>query len=315
MKSGGDRLLKFMFLFLSPLIFFSCSFSNYIYPEYDIINIDKYYKFDIIPKKFESVLENGIIIEVYSYINYEFLFEEIHKSFDNSFNILDEYLNFSTEILKNKKIKWKIYLCQWDYKIKNFKIKWKNENKNEFLILKNVIFLYDNKDKWKEDIKLSIAYLSHELSHNYFIYWEKRKRLKLISWFEEGFAEFIRYKCIENEIEEKAILALKELEKIKKDKKLRKNVWEFKVLKLMRKYKLKLFFMKISFQSKQYIQNYILSFWRNYDNLYLFSFGIIKTMEEYYGKEKFKEILKMYRDGIEKEKLKKMAEEAIKAKW
>jgi len=73
--------------------------------------------------------------------------------------------------------------------------------------------------------------------------------------------------------------------------------------------------MGLTFQKKEKIKKYIYDFWRHFDDLYFLSAAIVQTMEEYYGFEKFKEILMLYRDGIEKEKLKEIAEGAIKTKW
>lgn len=255
---------------------------------------------------------------VFSKIEDEKLYEDLYFFIKEGFDILNYYINFGSEMYKENKPIWKIHLVIRDPKIKNRKKIWKKENQRENIIYRDIFFIESEKEKWKKNLIRDISGSIHEYCHFYFSYFHNKKGFrykKLYSWFEEGFAEMVQHEIENKFLAEKKDWYINQFERVKNDDKLFKRVWDFKAGNLVVKHKRRIFFMKLTFRSNEKIKKYIYDFWRDFDNLYFLSFGIILNMKEYYGEEKFKEILIVYREGIEKEKLKKFAEESIKAKW
>jgi len=203
-----------------------------------------------------------------------------------------------------------------DYNIKNKKYNFKKEKDKNFFIAKNIFDIEPKKEKWKANLVDWASLEIHEFSHYYFIkfQYKKFKNKKFYSFFEEGFANYLEY-LMRLKYKVRDDWQREQFERVKKDENLYKEVWDYVSGKLLRKHQNKVMFMRLTFQKKEKIKKYIYDFWRHFDDLYFLSTAIVQTMEEYYGFEKFKEILMLYRDGIEKEKLKEMAEESIKTKW
>ncbi len=318
MRLGIKKVNFIIFLFLMPT-FFSC-FKNtdYLDPSKRIINVIEYYKIYDMPLKFKRKIPNcNITLFIYSFINDNEIFEHIYNSIYYGIEILNDYLNFGKEVYIEKDVKWNIYLTFIDLNIKNKKYLWKNEYKNDAIYYKNILKIEKKKEKWQKNINSICALYIHELCHKYFDFYHNKYGFKykmFYAWFEEGFAKYLEYIIRSNFEESKKYLEI-QFERVKKDRNIYKDIWSFVPGKMVKQKNINIFFMKMLLFSKIKIKDYIDNFWRHFDDLYFLSAKIVMTMEEYYGKEKFKEILRMYRDGIEREKLKKMAEEAIKANW
>ncbi len=319
LKSTG--FFKKLLLLLWLVLFFSCNLyrMDYMEPSKNIIDLNKFLQIEKLPLRFEKKLNNcNIIISLYTNINSDIIYEKIYKYFNDGIEILNEYLNFGQELFKKKPVKFILYLEYWQDNFVNSKSKFKKEEDKDFIIIRSFIFLIKDDVNWDEYLKSSISYFIHEFSHSYFINFQLKNKLRnkyVICWLEEGFAELTRYIFLKKVSYKNYEKMIDRFENIKNDMNLYQEVWEFRDWKLIKKHSNKILFMKITLRSNEKIRKYIYDFWKHYDDLYYLSFGIVLTMEEYYGKEKFKEILMKYRDGIEKEELKKLAEEAIKAKW
>jgi len=132
-------------------------------------------------------------------------------------------------------------------------------------------------------------------------------------WFEEGLCDYLSYLYLSGPWPEQADRMLKEAEKAFADEGAAQRVWSFDPPYAITVMEETIRQMKIEGKDNATIVAFIKDYWRDFDRVYAYAFGVIHTIAKKKGRVELQCLIKRYYDGsISAEELNRIGQAAIR---